>query len=96
MEKAHESIPVTESKPPENIIEVPIDLNTGLLATDECGEAYTMPFIKGTQPSQYCTSHLEEINEENSEELKEITEDDPFLEDWWDWLWFGDNSTVTE
>ncbi|SER88617.1 penicillin-binding protein, 1A family [Gracilibacillus ureilyticus] len=92
MEKAHEDIPVTHMVRPDNIVEVPIDLNTGLLAADGCEHTYPMLFVKGTEPKKQCTSHLEDNVNQDEEiiQAEEVNTDDPFIEKWWQWLWLGE------
>jgi membrane peptidoglycan carboxypeptidase len=43
----------TLSAPP-GIVEVPIDPLTGKIASGSCPESVVYPFIKGTEPTQYC------------------------------------------
>ncbi|MFC4386481.1 transglycosylase domain-containing protein [Gracilibacillus marinus] len=87
MEKAHEDMIVTNPERPLNVIEVPIDLQTGFVASDACTSAYPMLFVKGTEPTQQCTVHL---NNYLSEDIKQAVEEHPFLKKWWDWLWIGE------
>ncbi|MBO4816347.1 MAG: transglycosylase domain-containing protein [Clostridia bacterium] len=47
---------------PDNVIAVTVCKKSGLLATDICkedpNESYTEYFIKGTQPTKYCETHV--------------------------------------
>ncbi|MGN8646434.1 transglycosylase domain-containing protein [Gracilibacillus sp. HCP3S3_G5_1] len=90
MESAHENLPEEDIVKPENVVEASIDLNTGYLASDECGQTHTMLFVKGTEPTKYCTVHLEDYNQEHPEDLEEMIPEDRLLENWWEWLWTGE------
>ncbi|SHM63235.1 transglycosylase domain-containing protein [Gracilibacillus kekensis] len=89
MEKAHKDIPVESVVRPENVVEASIDLNTGLLASDACSHTATLLFVKGTEPTKYCTLHLEEYQHEHPEEFDEIISEDDLIDNWWEWLWTG-------
>ncbi|WP_026702664.1 transglycosylase domain-containing protein [Salibacterium aidingense] len=45
--------------PPDNIVKVDIDPETGLLASEECGASRTVAFETGTQPQRSCTEEIE-------------------------------------
>ncbi|GAE92550.1 multimodular transpeptidase-transglycosylase [Gracilibacillus boraciitolerans JCM 21714] len=72
MEKAHENITVERQVPPEHVVEVEIDLNTGFLAADTCSHTAKLFFVKGTEPEKYCTLHIEDDQHEHPEEFDEI------------------------
>ncbi|QGH37091.1 PBP1A family penicillin-binding protein [Gracilibacillus salitolerans] len=91
MESAHEDLPEEHIVKPENVVEASIDLNTGFLATDACGQTHTMLFVRGTEPTKYCTVHLEEYEHEHPEELDEMIPEDRLLENWWEWMWTGED-----
>jgi len=49
---------------PPNIVFVKIDPKTGLLALEDCEDAVLLPFVKGTEPTDYFIS--EKISEEET------------------------------
>ncbi|OIP41612.1 hypothetical protein AUJ95_03025 [Candidatus Desantisbacteria bacterium CG2_30_40_21] len=51
-------IPAASFPRPEGIITATIDPSTGLLATQKCPWMRTEHFIKGTEPTKYCTTHV--------------------------------------
>ncbi|MDX8045041.1 PBP1A family penicillin-binding protein [Gracilibacillus sp. S3-1-1] len=87
MELTHEDTPDTHPVKPDNVVEVAIDLNTGYLASEECGTSYTMPFVKGTEPIRQCTPNAEA----NDYQYPDIPESH-LLENWWEWLWRGEQN----
>ncbi|SFM17491.1 penicillin-binding protein, 1A family [Gracilibacillus orientalis] len=91
METAHKDLPEEHITKPENVVEASIDLNTGYLATDACGQTHTMLFVRGTEPTKHCTIHLEEYEHEHPEELDEMIPEDRLLENWWEWMWTGED-----
>ncbi|WP_066188147.1 transglycosylase domain-containing protein [Gracilibacillus timonensis] len=80
MEKAHTGHADTHVVKPDNITEAEIDLETGLLAAEGCGPSHTMLFVRGTEPTEYCHKDSE----------KETIPEDHLLENWWEWLWTGE------
>jgi penicillin-binding protein 1A len=53
MKVAVSSLPNKDFEKPDNIIEVLIDMNTGLLAGPESKKVYKEVFLKGTEPQMY-------------------------------------------
>ncbi|MFD2707158.1 transglycosylase domain-containing protein [Salibacterium lacus] len=53
---------------PDGIVKTPIDPETGLLASEECGPSRTIAFEKGTEPQRSCTEELENRQVTNPEE----------------------------
>ncbi|WP_163539763.1 PBP1A family penicillin-binding protein [Gracilibacillus sp. YIM 98692] len=92
MEETHETLPVQHPVKPEDVIEVAIDLNTGLIASDECPNTHNMYFVRGTQPTKQCTLHLQDYFHEHPDAVDQIPEDGSLLEDWWKWLLIGEDS----
>ncbi|MED3649015.1 transglycosylase domain-containing protein [Heyndrickxia sporothermodurans] len=62
MEKSLEDQPIKTFKQPKGVIAVPIDPESGKIATDDCPVSRLTYFIEGTEPTDYCDKH---INEEN-------------------------------
>ncbi len=66
MKLAVASYPNKDFEKPENIVEVLIDANTGLLAGPNSKKVYKEAFLKGTEPQVYSTTV--ELEEHSSEE----------------------------
>ena len=64
MKEALQDTPVLEFSVPPNIVFVKIDPKTGLLALEDCEDAVLLPFIKGTEPTDYFLT--EKISEEET------------------------------
>ncbi len=57
MYKAVASRPVEDFPEPASVVSVTIDPATGSLATDGCPKVREEYYIRGTQPTEYCTRH---------------------------------------
>ncbi|GHU90281.1 penicillin-binding protein [Spirochaetia bacterium] len=59
MSEIHKGLPYRDFiKPTSGIIDVTVCTKSGLLRTPACNEgSVTMPFLEGTQPSEYCNIH---------------------------------------
>lgn len=69
MEYAHEGKAQEFFKAPKGVVGIPIDIETGLKATPDCGENKMMYFIQGTEPQGYCeelTSPKQETEESDT------------------------------
>ncbi|CAM3411971.1 transglycosylase domain-containing protein [Marinicrinis lubricantis] len=85
-EKALEAIPPKLFPIPENVVHVYIDPESGLLATPDCPDARLEAFVRGTEPSEYCTAHSPEPPAEDPEVTDESQKQRSWLEDlkrWW-------------
>ncbi|GAA0306847.1 1A family penicillin-binding protein [Gracilibacillus halotolerans] len=91
MREIHRDTPVQQPVPPDNVVEVMIDLKTGLVANENCSQAYPMLFVKGTEPKKQCTLHLDE-HDESDENTEQVINEDHLLENWWEWLWTGEET----
>jgi penicillin-binding protein 1A len=49
--------PTPFAAPPEGIVFVDIDRETGLLATPSCPKVRSEPFVAGTEPREPCHAH---------------------------------------
>jgi membrane carboxypeptidase/penicillin-binding protein len=56
-EHALEAVPPKLFPMPDNVVSVYIDPATGKLATDKCPGARAEVFVKGTEPTDYCSEH---------------------------------------
>ncbi|MDR2608827.1 MAG: PBP1A family penicillin-binding protein [Treponema sp.] len=61
MREIHQGLPYRDfPRPSSGIIDVTVCAKSGLLMTPACNEgAVTLPFLEGTQPTQYCNIHGE-------------------------------------
>ncbi len=57
MQEALKNKEIIDFRVPDNIIKVSVCAQSGLLSTPSCPEKYTVAFIKGTEPSDYCNLH---------------------------------------
>jgi penicillin-binding protein 1A len=59
MREIHQGLPMKNfTRPTSGIIDVTVCAKSGLLKTDACDEGeVTLPFLTGTQPTQYCNIH---------------------------------------
>ncbi|MDA3130006.1 transglycosylase domain-containing protein [Aliibacillus thermotolerans] len=66
--------------PPDSVIKVEIDEETGLLASEECGPSRTIAFEKGTEPTASCTELLEESMDAEEREEEIAQKEEKFLD----------------
>ena len=59
MNEAHHDLPVQGYKPPEGVVGKYINPDNGKLATKACPTQRLVYYIEGTEPTQYCTDHLQ-------------------------------------
>lgn len=64
MKQTLQDTPIVEFSVPPNIVFAKIDPKTGLLALEDCPDAVLLPFVKGTEPTDYFLS--EKISEEET------------------------------
>jgi penicillin-binding protein 1A len=64
---------------PDKIIKISVCKESGLLATDSCPKTLTGAFIKGTEPTSYCTIHQKIIEKPKIEKYPEIKK--PYYEE---------------
>jgi len=57
---------------PDKITKISVCKESGLLPTDSCPEILTVAFIKGTEPTSYCTVHQKYFEIPKAEEYPEI------------------------
>lgn len=62
MEQALKDEPIKSFKPTKNVIGVAVDPQSGKLATKDCPVQRFTYFVKGTEPTDYCQTHLREGN----------------------------------
>lgn len=80
MQKAHEGLEPKEIKKPSNIVSASVCKDSGLKPSELCehdprgGRVYTEMFIKGTEPTSYCETHVSaEVNKLNGKLANEFT-----------------------
>ena len=76
MEEAHQDIPVTPFRAPEGVKGVYVNPDNGLLATKACPVSRLTYYISGTEPTEYCTEHLDNELEDKIEEPGSDEKDD--------------------
>lgn len=69
MEAAHEEGTEEQFPIPDGIVGVPIDLETGLRATPDCGHHRMMYFKEGTEPHDYCAPNQDTREPEDNNGL---------------------------
>src|SRR5699024_4862898 len=71
MEAAHSMDKDYDFTIPDGIVEKVIDPETGMLATNDCETRRTSYFEKGTEPTQYCTKHLPEKEQQQKQDQED-------------------------
>ncbi|HOJ98759.1 MAG TPA: PBP1A family penicillin-binding protein [Termitinemataceae bacterium] len=81
MRAIHEGLPMKEFvRPSTGIVEVTVCARSGLLPTSNCTDGLvTLPFLEGTQPTQYCDLH-ENLTSQRQWGLETLREDTIHLE----------------
>jgi 1A family penicillin-binding protein len=93
MGAALEDQPRSEFRVPQGIVRARIDLDTGLIATENCPRTIEAAFLTGSEPQQICYEHQEQDywwnwenwlggNEDTTDESKTIPRIQKLL-DWW-------------
>ncbi|MDQ0413926.1 transglycosylase domain-containing protein [Mesobacillus stamsii] len=81
MEKALDHEPATKFKPAKGTVAVYVDPTNGKLAADNCPVKRLTWFAAGSEPTEYCTDHLEHVDQkEKKPELKK--EKKPWYKRW--------------
>lgn len=71
MEEALQDEPKETFRPPKGTVGVLIDPENGKLATEDCPKARLTYFVSGTEPTEYCFTHIGEDFEKDKEERKQ-------------------------
>lgn len=71
-------------KPTKGVVGVHINPETGLLATKDCPVSRYTYFIKGTEPTEYCTKPDKPIKEHRKKD--EAKQDKPWYKKWFKWI----------
>ncbi|SFS98274.1 PBP1A family penicillin-binding protein [Paenibacillus sp. 453mf] len=79
-EKALENVPPKVFPVPEGVASVYIDPTTGKLAGNYCENRRLEVFLRGTEPTEYCTEHYAEPEQDSTEQDIERERDNS----WWD------------
>lgn len=66
MKEALQGVPKKPFDPPRGVIGVYIDPHTGKLATEDCPDKRLTYYVKGTEPTVYCSDHLDVEPEKES------------------------------
>lgn len=75
MKKVHENLPGKSIAQPSDIVSAYICEESGLLAGKNCSYGYTEYFVKGTQPTKYCSSHKTKYYETDKDKDKDKDKD---------------------
>ncbi|WP_456273012.1 transglycosylase domain-containing protein [Bacillus sp. AK031] len=86
MEEALKDEPVKSFKPTKNVKGYLVNPHNGKLATKGCPVQRFTYFIKGTQPTEYCTEHLDEKILEKPPETKPEEDKTPWYKKWTEWF----------
>ncbi|MFC0272427.1 transglycosylase domain-containing protein [Metabacillus herbersteinensis] len=87
MEKALEDQPVKAFRPPNDVVGVYINPETGKLATEDCPVRRLTYYVAGTEPTHYCTVHLDDGEHDEKQPNKDVKSDDGWMNKlfkWWD------------
>ena len=84
MEDALKDKPIKDFKAPkEGVVRVDVDPSTGKLATKDCPVKRTTYFVAGTEPTEYCTTHLQ--HKEDAPSPAEEPQKRPWYKKWFPW-----------
>ncbi|WP_097157188.1 transglycosylase domain-containing protein [Bacillus oleivorans] len=90
MEKALDDEPVRTFIPTDGVVGVYVNPDNGKLATESCPVARYTYYIKGTEPTTYCTEHIKEpfddIEQKPADENSPAGQDQPWYKKLFDWL----------
>jgi 1A family penicillin-binding protein len=81
MERALENKSVMAFAPTEGVVGVQVNPQSGLLATSDCPVTRLSYYVKGTEPTEYCMTHLKDSGEDNS--LPEAPAEEDAPKKWW-------------
>ncbi|MDG5787374.1 PBP1A family penicillin-binding protein [Evansella sp. AB-P1] len=75
----------------DNVVEIEINPITGLLATEDCPVSRPTYFYAGTEPTEYCTVHIEDDEKEedrvfDKHQKKEEEKREKWLDRFLDWI----------
>jgi penicillin-binding protein 2D len=84
MEKALENQSVKSFRPPDGVTGVYINPASGKLATEECPTKRLTYYIAGTEPTEYCSEHVPDVHEDETNDPKEKEEGWLKFFKWWD------------
>lgn len=88
MEEAHKDKPPSPFKPPEGVVGVYVNPDSGLLATKDCPVSRLTFYKNGTEPTEYCAEHIKdtEKQEQKPKKKKKKDEDKGFFKKFFDWF----------
>lgn len=66
MEQALANKSVVTFAPTDGVVGVPVNPQTGLLATSDCPVFRMSYYVKGTEPTEYCMAHIPDVEEEEA------------------------------
>ncbi|GIN86464.1 penicillin-binding protein 2D [Heyndrickxia sporothermodurans] len=71
MEQSLHNKPIKTFREPKGVIAVPIDPESGKIATDDCPVSRLTYFVSGTEPTEYCDKHTYEPHSNSHSEKDE-------------------------
>lgn len=86
MEEAHKDKPPMPFKPPEGVVGVYVNPDSGLLATKDCPVSRLTFYKKGTEPTEFCTKHSDGETPVEKKKEKDEEEDKGFFRKIFDWF----------
>ncbi|MDF0726657.1 PBP1A family penicillin-binding protein [Cytobacillus sp. S13-E01] len=88
MEEAHKGLNVLAFKPPDGVKGVYVNPDNGKLATESCPVSRLTYYVKGTEPTEYCTDHLDNqiTIEEEEQPLEDKNKDKGWFKRIFDWF----------
>jgi penicillin-binding protein 2D len=86
MEEALKDEPVKAFKPTKGVVGVAVNPHNGKLATKDCPVQRFTYFLKGTEPTEYCTEHLGEHKESPDEKTPSKNDSKPWYKKLTDWI----------
>jgi penicillin-binding protein 2D len=78
MESALKDEPVKKFKAPKETVGVYLNPDNGKLATEGCPVKRMTYFVAGTEPTEYCTDHIENTVQKNTKEKKKYQGSSPW------------------
>ncbi|MBD1379708.1 transglycosylase domain-containing protein [Metabacillus arenae] len=81
MEEALEDEPAKSFKPPKGVVGIYINPETGKLATKDCPVRHYAYYVAGTEPTEYCTDHLD--SDENDSDKGNLKDRKDKEQKWW-------------
>ncbi|WP_064091977.1 transglycosylase domain-containing protein [Rossellomorea aquimaris] len=86
MEEALKNEPVKAFRPTKGVVGVAVNPHNGKLATKDCPVQRFTYFVKGTEPTEYCTEHIKDTDTPKQSEPSHKKEKKPWYQKVKDWI----------